>query len=505
MRAGDAPSSRLAPALAVALGGIALSWNLGGGSLLASDDVIYARMAWEMADAGRWLDATWQGVVLFEKPPLLFWLLRLSGGLLGWSDGAMRLPGVVAGILSLVFVARLAWRAAPAGADRGLSAAVAVALTAATTTFVMMTRRPLTDPLLMCAVLAMLDAATLPGASRPLRRGAAIGLAGGLAVLAKWVAAGPAALVVAVALVTRRRWSSLGVAGAVGLLVAAPWHVALTARHGASFWEVYLGYHVADRATSALVGAPSASYYLDTALDLDPLLTLVLLMGLVAFTIHLVLRRRAGVEPASAAVVALAWLTLLAIHVAGTRLFHYALPVVPLAAIATAASLQRLPRAPLGAMLGGAVALVGFVTGPLDPHLTDPDYSRWTREVSERHLRALPAETELVVWEAYDPAVTWYARRPARLWTADQRFYDVQQSVDMMRRSAAVVWASDAALEHLIAMPGPVVFVAPRAEAVASLVPWLRRASAKRRVRILEGTVSEPRVVMLAAAAGGAP
>ena len=57
-------------------------------------------MAWEAVEAGRWLDHTWNGVVLFEKPPLLFWSLQLSGLLFGWSDLAMRLPGLLAAVVA---------------------------------------------------------------------------------------------------------------------------------------------------------------------------------------------------------------------------------------------------------------------------------------------------------------------------------------------------------------------------------------------------------------------
>ncbi len=484
------PAERIILGLALLAGAVALLANLGAGSLLASDDVIYAQMAREMAAEGRWLDATWMGVVLFEKPPLLFWLLRVSGEVFGWTDGSMRLPGALAGVVGLGYAMALARRATPRAPTS--AALCALLLTVATTTWVMTIRRPLTDPLLAAAALAVVYHAATHG------RGVALGIAGGLGVLAKWVAIGPVALAALVALALGRRWSQLGVGALVGVAVAAPWHVAMTVRHGAAFWEVYLGYHVTERVGSALVGAPDASYYLTTALELDPLLTPVLLAGgLLAIWTWWTTRADAAPDAPLGLVLGAAGLTLVAIHLAGTKLFHYLLPVVPLAAVATVAALG--PWLPRRLIAGALVVLagVGFVTGPLDPHVLAPDYSRWSKAVATQHLRDLPPSSRAIVWEAYDPAVTWYADRPVRMWTSDERFFAIQQSIDMMRRSEAVVWASDAAMGELVSGGPDVVIVLPRPEAAATLAPWLRRVALQRQVVLLEGTAAAPRVIKL--------
>ncbi|MGM0577212.1 MAG: ArnT family glycosyltransferase [Myxococcota bacterium] len=476
-------AARWVDLLALALGAAALGVNLDAGSLMNSDDVLYAQMAREMARTGRWAETVWMGTVLFEKPPLLFWLLRGSGGLLAWSEGAMRLPGVLAGVISLAYVLRLTRAAIPADLPLGrtVGPAVAVALTVATVIFTMNARRPLTDPLLTAAVLAVAWHGHRAALTGWLSQAAALGLAGGLGLLAKQVAIGPAVLVAAVALVLRGRGKALAVAVGVGVLVAAPWHVLMTARHGAAFWDVYLGYHVASRAAGALVGDAGPLYYLQTAWELDGAVALVLLAGLLAATALAIARRGREDAHALGVVVATAGVTILALHLASTRLFHYLMPVAPLAAVATVAGARStLERPWVPAALGG-LAVLGFLSGPLVPHLTDPDYSATSRRLGQGPLADLPADTRLVVWESYDPALVWYADHPARIWTRSRRFWEVQRAVDMMRRADAVRLATPEALADLARNPGPVVIVAP-SDRTAGLDAWLATVAEERSV-----------------------
>lgn len=483
-RAGVTPlrlSSRPEAAAVVAAAAV-LAWNLGGGSLASSDDAVYARAAREMARAGHWLLPTWLGEPLFDKPPLLFWLLRLSGGLLGWGEAAMRLPGVFGAVVALGYLVGVVREAVGRAPTARWAGPLAVGLTVASTAFTMNVRRPLTDPLLCAAVLAgLFHAARL--LRRPARGDAvALGIAGGLGVLAKWVAVAPFALVALVALGRRRRWRALALGAGVALAVAAPWHVAVTIRHGEAFWTSYLGYHVLARAAEPLVGETSPLYYVRAAWSRDGALALVLGGGLIGGT-AVSLRARDGGRRALALVVGAAWLQLLVLHVAGTRLYHYLVPAVPLAAAAAAAAIARLPSRGRALAAGGvaAIAVASFATGPLHPHLTRPDYAPGAEHLGRGPLADLPPEATLVVWEDYDPALIWYADHPARIWTQHERFWSLQQSVAMMRRAEAVVRAEEEAMEELIRRRGPVIVVAPLARD-EGLEPWIRRARQRRRV-----------------------
>lgn len=463
-----------------------------------------------MHNAGEWVTATWLGTPVFEKPPLLFWLLRIFGPLLDWSDAALRLPGVIAALLCVGFGMNLAAAglferttgfSGPSHARRhgdgeelpevpDWTPTLVCALVLGTVTFVLNARRPMTDSLLCAAIMASLWYAwrCVHGGGR----GAAIalGAAGGLGVLAKQAAFGPAALVIGLVLLWRRRFGALLVAAVVGLLVAAPWHIAMTAEHGSTFWEVYLGYHVAERAGLSLVGQEDLAFYMRSFFEVDGPVALLLMVGLV-----LAVWRRAGRETFTALVVGTALVTLVLLHLAGTKLYHYLMPVVPLAAVASVAVIGAVRP---GRWIIVLVALVGFFMGPLDPILLDPDFAPDSRAVAERQLAPAPADAELVIWEDYDPAAIWYSRRAPRIWTSNEGFWAVQQSIDMMRRTGAVVWADRAARDRLLAAPEGSVVVVPRQRA-DSLAHWVDRVVLTRDVTVDEATSRMHRVLVLGA------
>ena len=437
---------------------------IGEGSIASSDDALYAQMAREMAQSGRWLTATWLGVEVFEKPPLLLWMLRMFGPWFSWSEFALRLPGVLGALVCLYYVVQLTH----AETSSALAAIIAGGVTLATVTFTLNARRPMTDPLLCAAIMAFIwytaQAITAP------RRATAIslGLAGGLGLLAKWVAMGPVALVCGVALVRSRRWSALLTAGLTALLVAGPWFVAMTATHGGAFWEVFLGYHVVDRAGGALVGADPMSLYADTLWQLEGAFGVLLIFGLVA---AVVVRR--GLM--TGLVVGTACVTLAVIHVSSTRLYHYVMPVIPLAAVALSISVARRRELLIGL---GLVAAVAFVVGPLDPTLLRPDFAP-TSKLLGLSLRSVPDDTRVISWEDYDPALTWYADRPVRIWTQSESMAAVQNSVDMMRRAEAVTFATPERMDDLAHSPDAIFLIAPKSRA-GGLMSWVQRLTHRR-------------------------
>jgi len=475
---------RAQTALLLLCAALVLFPTLGMGSIFSSDDAIYAQMAREMVSSGSWLEPRWLGVPIFDKPPLLFWMLGLFGSAFGFDEFILRLPGALGALVAIYYVLKLVDLTAepqegPHGAPRSW---VALGLILASVTFIMNVRRPMADPLLIAAMLAHITYGLQAVDDEP---GAAMksGIALGFGLLAKWVAVGPVALVVGVGWLLRRRLGALLTSSAVALVVAGPWHLWMTARHGADFWNTYLGYHVIGRASSALVGEDDPLYYIRVLAEQDGLIAGVMALGVMMACLRIIVRPR----PLSPAPLALAWIvaailvTLVTLHLASTRLFHYLLPVVPLAAVATVASVDRMPQPGLAHRILGAIAVLGFLMGPLYPHILAPDYGARSANVVERHLKSMPQEARLVIWEDYDPATIWYAGRSAAFYSADERFYSAQMSVDMMRRSGVVVWADDRARDALVTTKDPVYFVAPL-ERSALLVSWSEYASLNRRV-----------------------
>jgi len=212
--------------------------SLGMGSIFSSDDAIYAQMAREMVNSGSWLEPTWLGAPIFDKPPLLFWLLGAFGSLFGFSEFVLRLPGALGALVCIYYVIQLVDLTAETDSIRRqpLRGWVALALTLASVIFVMNVRRPMADPLLVAALLAHITYGLRAVDDEP---GAAIkaGIALGFGLLAKWVAVGPVALVVGVGWLVRRRVGPLLISSAVALTVAGPWHLWMSVRHGKRFLE----------------------------------------------------------------------------------------------------------------------------------------------------------------------------------------------------------------------------------------------------------------------------
>lgn len=64
--------------------------------LLEPDEGRYAEIAREMFERGEWVVPTLQGQPYLDKPPLLYWLTRISYSLFGISDASARLPSALA-------------------------------------------------------------------------------------------------------------------------------------------------------------------------------------------------------------------------------------------------------------------------------------------------------------------------------------------------------------------------------------------------------------------------
>lgn len=110
--------------LLVLVGGWAYFANLHL-SLLEGSEGLYAGIAGEMGRRREFFDLTYQGEPYFNKPPLFFWMLHLSTTLWGDHETALRLPGSLAAIGTVLLVYVLGTRLLSATA--GFWAALVVA------------------------------------------------------------------------------------------------------------------------------------------------------------------------------------------------------------------------------------------------------------------------------------------------------------------------------------------------------------------------------------------
>ncbi len=243
------PQDRLDPVTrALALAGVVLGvWLYLGGLDRAliqhGNEAMYAAPPAAMLASGDYLVPRWEYRPFLDKPPLTFWILAAGYRVLGVSVFSAKLPGALAGLATALSLG--IWVGRRAGTRSGILAVLilafsfqfsVVALTFAADTF-------LTLALLLA--IAALDAACRHEQGSDVARGALAGVALAAAFYCKGLVgvALPAGAVAAGLLFDRRRpvrplrrgiWALV-----VLVLLAAPWHVAMTHRLGAQFWRTF--------------------------------------------------------------------------------------------------------------------------------------------------------------------------------------------------------------------------------------------------------------------------
>ncbi len=477
-------ASSLPALLFLAFAGVALSWNLGAGSLLPSDDAIYARASAEALASGRVLDVTWLGRPLFEKGPVLFWALEATQAVLGPTDLAVRLPGVVAGIALL---ALLIATCRAAGSTRGAALAGA-GLVLATNLLVFNARRPMTDvPGTALGLAGFLLVAFGAGRGRVVAGGALLGLS----ALVKLVS--PAPFVLALILLqgdrSFRRPARLGLALVAAAAVALPWHLAMTVVHGAPFLDTYVGYHLFRRAAEVVVG-DGASIYVAWFVEREGA-TAVLLLLAVAAAMPLAVRG-SRVARAGLALLASAALPLFASR---TALPHYLVPLLPgfglvAAAVVDAAFRGRVvpasraipdpgeapgddvPRSRLwarslaGAALAACLLATFLVSNGHD--LADPDYGPGARAACEAMRAEGTMDRLAATVDLHDPAIPWYCDRAVGFLGIDEGFLRATSTIPMLR--GLVRPLDTGTIRGLAARRAIVVTVPERLDALAEAV-----------------------------------
>ncbi len=101
------------PILVISLFSLPLLLNLGPSSLMAQDEGYYALQARWILDSGDWLTPQWWGAPIFDRTIGAQWLIALSVGLFGLHDWSIRLPTLLAGVLSIGLTCALGQRLLP--------------------------------------------------------------------------------------------------------------------------------------------------------------------------------------------------------------------------------------------------------------------------------------------------------------------------------------------------------------------------------------------------------
>jgi 4-amino-4-deoxy-L-arabinose transferase-like glycosyltransferase len=222
--------------------------------LLDPDEGIHATIAQEIVDHGDWITPHLLDKPFLDKPILYFWAQALSLHLLGMSEAAVRLPGLMFGLLGALTTGWLGARMLDrqTGLIAGLfygTMIFPVALCQAAAPDVALV------PWVNLAVLSFWEMLRGGSRRRAMLATLAAGLALGLAILTKGLV-GVALVGIACGmyvLLGRRLNVSVCGYGAlallVALLVAAPWYVAVEVRNPGYLHYYFVGRHLLGFAT----------------------------------------------------------------------------------------------------------------------------------------------------------------------------------------------------------------------------------------------------------------
>jgi 4-amino-4-deoxy-L-arabinose transferase-like glycosyltransferase len=314
--------TRMLTALIV-LSAVVLFFRLGANRLQSWDEAVYAECAKEMVQSRDYLTPHWNQEKFLQKPPLAIWASAVLFRIFGVSEVAARTSSVLCGIgcVVLTFLIGRVFLSEVAALFAGLILLI-------TPHFNFYARQGSMDvPLTFWVLLAFF---AFLKTEKDSRWWILVGVASGLAVLTKGIAAGPLLLAIPIALLIRRqrltKYSWLGIASL--LVIAGSWHVVMLALHGREFFQEYFRLQILNRSASVIDAGPQSPLYFVVILFYG-LLPLSILLPFAAWRVWkqinfpLVLLIFAG-------------LTFLAYSIIPTKHPWYIVPIYPVTALALA-------------------------------------------------------------------------------------------------------------------------------------------------------------------------
>ncbi|NOZ87370.1 MAG: glycosyltransferase family 39 protein [Deltaproteobacteria bacterium] len=322
---------------------------LGSYPLLSSWEPHYGEVAREMLHRGNWWDPVYRGGRFWSKPIGEFWLVIPSFALFGISDLTARLPNAIVGILGVIIAYLLLRKLL--GSRRSSILAVLVLMT--TPYYDLISRQLMVDiPYVVSFFIAMLLFTIAFFVEYRLTYILLAWACLGIVMLFKGLLAivlpGSIFFIYIMATwdwsIVRKAKLHLGIP--LFLLVAGPWHVYMTVKHGTPFLQEWFIQHHFERMAGDLdkPNATFALYVRDLAYGFFPWIAL-LPAGIVgAFSIA---RQKVNSRTKIYIMLLLSCLVpYLLFSYAQTKFHHYIFPAVPFAAVIVGLFLDRMLSGP---------------------------------------------------------------------------------------------------------------------------------------------------------------
>jgi 4-amino-4-deoxy-L-arabinose transferase-like glycosyltransferase len=313
--------------------------------LIEPDEGLHATISQEMLERGDWVLPTFRGEPFLDKPILYFWAQMVSLRIFGMTEQAVRLPGLLFGVLGAISTAALAARLFDGATGR-------IACLAALTMFIpaVLAQAAVHDvalvPFTNLAMLALWEMEQSASRARRCLWLIFAALIFGLTILTKGLL-GPAIVVAGFAgwLLLKKTtsvavWARLFATVAAGAVVASPWFIAVEFRVPGYLYYYFVERHILGFATTTQPHGHEPWYYYLPIIVLGALPWIYFVLPLLLDAWRGASRRRTRRSPV---VLLLAWLLggLLFLSAARSKLATYALPLFPVIAILCAVSWQR--------------------------------------------------------------------------------------------------------------------------------------------------------------------
>jgi 4-amino-4-deoxy-L-arabinose transferase-like glycosyltransferase len=343
--------------------------------LLEPDEGLHAAISQEMLEHNEWVVPTILGEPFLDKPILYFWAQMISLKAFGTHEWAVRLPGLMFGLVGSLTTGLLASRLF--GSLAGIVATLMsmtmffpLALAQAATHDVALV--PWTNLMILCL---WESERSMSIKSRFLWIGGAAFMVG-LAVLTKALI-GIAIICIGhgLFLIVSRRLSLTSIVRllavlAIGLLIASPWYIAMEIRSRGYLYYYFIERHLLGFATATQPHGNQPWFYYAPVI----LLGAMPWMGFIApllYDEYQRYKKQATTSPAT--ILLLCWITggVIFLSIAKSKLSTYALPMFPPIAILAAVSWQRfassqfLPSSRNWFIWTNRVSGIAGVTSPL--------------------------------------------------------------------------------------------------------------------------------------------
>lgn len=313
--------------------------------LLEPDEGLHATISQEMLEHDEWVVPTFRGEPFLDKPILYFWAQMVSLKAFGMNEFAVRLPGLMFGLLGALTTGLLAWRLFGSGA--GLLACITsmtmfIPLTLAQAAVHDVALVPWTNLAILC--LWETERATQGGSRYRWLTAAACMF--GLAIMTKAligvavVGVGYGLFLIVSRTISVGSCFRLGLAITVGAVLASPWFIAMELRIPGYSYYYFIERHVMGFATSTQRHGNHPFYYYVPYITLGAMPWIWYLIP----TLRDAWYNQTRPSPTRLQVtLLLCWFLggFIFLSVAKSKLVTYALPLFPAIAILCAVSWQR--------------------------------------------------------------------------------------------------------------------------------------------------------------------